>query len=354
MDYKAYFTPWAAKTNSFLDQFFQQRIKKTKNTTRIAAEAYKQLETFITGGKRIRAGLVKLGYQSAGGRQSLELLPVSAAIEITNGAILIHDDIIDRSDLRHNRPTVHKNYEAFHKRHYQKGDPLHYGESMAICVGDTGFYDAIELISTSKFPYKARLAAVELFCQAMKQTSYGELLDVDLAYRNSVSEKDVWLVNRLKTAYYTLVGPLQIGATLANAKPHHLKSLENYGIPLGIAFQLQDDILGMFGDVAKLGKPVDSDIKEGKNTILNTQALKRVGLKERNKLIAMWGNKNITNSQVEEVKAIIAESGAVEYCRKAAKRLVQQSKSAIPKITKDKQLQEVFVTLADFIVQREH
>lgn len=354
MDYKAYFTPWAAQTNKFLDRFFTQKKKGAKNVTPVAAEAYGQLETFITGGKRMRAGLVKLGYQSANGRQSEALLPISAAIEITNGAILIHDDIIDRSNLRHNRPTIHKSYEAYHKHSYKKGDPFHYGESMAICVGDFGFYDAIELTATSKFPHKAKVAAITLLCQTMRQTCYGELLDVDLAYRNRISETDIWLVNRLKTAYYTLVGPLQIGATLASATPHHIKSLEHYGIPLGIAFQLQDDILGLFGDIAKLGKPTDSDIKEGKNTILYTQALKRVSLKQKNKLIAMWGDTNITNSQVEEVRAIIAESGAVEYCRKAAKRFVQQSKSVIPKITKDKKLQEVYLTLADFIVQREH
>lgn len=354
MDYKAYFTPWAAKTNKFLDRLFIQKKKETKNTTQIATAAYKQLETFITGGKRIRAGLVKLGYQSAGGRQSQAILPVSAAIEITNGAILIHDDIIDRSDLRHNRPTVHKNYEAFHKRHYKKGDPLHYGESMAICVGDAGFYNAMELISTSKFPHKPKLAAITLLCQSMKQTCYGELLDVDLAYRNKVSEKDIWLVNRLKTAYYTLVGPLQIGATLANAKPHQLKSLEDYGIPLGIAFQLQDDILGMFGSEEKLGKPVDSDIKEGKNTILYTQALKKSSPTQQKRLKTLWGSKNLTAEDIKEAQRIIKSSGSLASCQKLAQRLAKQAKDAVPSITKDKNLQDVYLTLADFIVQREH
>jgi len=122
---------------------------------------------------------------------------------------------------------------------------------------------------------------------------------------------------------------------------------------VGIAFQLQDDILGMFGSVEKLGKPVDSDIKEGKNTLLYTQALKRGNFRQQKKLMSLWGRKDITPTEIEEARKIIKETGSLEYSQKLAKGLVEKGKRAAPQITKNKELQKVFLSLADFVVERE-
>lgn len=353
MNYKEYFLPYASEIDKFLARFFASKIEQSRKITPIAAEMWQKLEDFIAGGKRIRGGLVKLGYECFKKADKKKILPVSVAIELTNAAILVHDDIIDQADLRHGRPTIHRRYQKYHEDHYQKGNPFHYGESMAIMVGDIGIYGAIDLISKSSFPEKVKHKVIQELIDFMMKTAYGENLDVDLAYREKVKEKDIAIINTLKTAYYTLVGPLKMGGILAGATSQQLKKFEGYGTPVGIAFQLQDDILGMFGSVEKLGKPVDSDIKEGKNTLLYTQILKRGTAAQRKRLISLWGKKDITPGEVEEARKIIRETGSLEYSQKLAKKLVEKGKKAVPRITKNSKLQEVFLSLADFIIERE-
>jgi len=353
MNYKEYFLPYTSEIDKFLARFFQSKIKQSKKITPVASEMWQKLEDFIAGGKRIRGGLVRLGYECFGGKNKKVILPVSVAIEITNAAILIHDDIIDQVDLRHGRPTVHRQYQKYHKVYYQKGNSLHYGECMAMMVGDIGMYEAIGLINRSNFSEKLKLRAIGELIDFMVKTAYGENLDVDLAYREKVTEKDIEIVNIYKTAYYTLVGPLKIGGILGGATNEQLDGFEDYGVPIGLAFQLQDDILGMFGTVEKLGKPVDSDIKEGKNTLLYTQALKKGNSSQRKRLTNLWGKRDITPDEVEEAKEIIKNTGSLEYSQKLARRLVEKGKKVVPKITKNKNLQEVFLNLADYIIKRE-
>ena len=177
MDYQEYFLPYALEINRFLAKFFRQKIKDSAKITSLAAQMWQEMEKFIAGGKRIRGGLVRLGYECFGGKNIKAILPASAAIEITQGAILIHDDIIDQSSLRHNRPTVHKIYEAYHRKNYQKGEASHYGESLALIVGDVGFYEAMALVGRGDFPSDLRLRAVDQLTKFMIETCYGEGLD---------------------------------------------------------------------------------------------------------------------------------------------------------------------------------
>lgn len=353
MDYRQYFIPYASEINNFLAQFFQKKIKASKKITPIATDIWEKLEDFIAGGKRIRGGLVKLGYECFRKVEKEKILPVSAAVELSHGAILVHDDILDQSALRHGRPTVHKQYESYHRQHYRKGEPCHYGESMAISVGVVGYYEGISLITRSNFPGYLKTAAVQELARFMMETGYGEALDVDLACREKIAEKEVLTIHRLKTAQYTIVGPLRIGGILAGADEKRLGGFDEYGIPVGIAFQLQDDILGIYGDEKELGKSVGDDIAEGKNTLLYTQAIKKGNSSQRKKLTSLWGKKGVTAPEINQARRIIKETGSLEYSQKLARKLASQGKKSVPKITKNKELQEVFLSLADFIVERE-
>lgn len=352
MDYQQYFLPYTRKINQFLDRFFTEKITQSKTITPVASEIWRNIQNFISGGKRIRGGLVKLGYECFKKPDEKNLLPISAALELTHGAILIHDDIIDQSEFRHNQPTVHKKYESEHIKRYQKGSASHYGEGMAIIAGIVGYYGAISLINQSKFPPDLKLKAIDQLANFMTNTGYGEGLDVDLACRQEIKEKDVLTIHTYKTAHYTFIGPLKIGGILAGAGEKELKKFEDYGLPLGIAFQLQDDILGLFGTEEKLGKPIGDDIKEGKNTLLYTQALKGGSPSQRKKLTSLWGKKEIAFAEIEEVRKIIKETDSLDYSQKMALQLVEKGKKIVPKITDNKKLQEVFLSLADFVVQR--
>lgn len=354
MDYRDCFLPYARKIDLFLDQFFSQKTEETSRVSPVVAETWRVFKDFVTGGKRVRGCLVKLGYECFKKPDEKKLLSVSAAIEIVHGAILIHDDIIDASQFRHGRPTVHEQYKKkYYQKTYTKGNPQHYAESMALVVGLEGYFEAIKLLAQVQFPAENKTAAIEELGRFMAKTAYGEILDVDFAYRSRVSEKDVLLIHQLKTARYTLVGPLKIGGLLAGASESEVSKFKNYGFPVGLAFQIQDDILGMFGDEKKLGKSVGDDLKEGKNTFLYTQAFKKGNSDQKKRLKKLWGRQTASQSDLQEARRIIQETGSLEYSQKLAQNLVEKGRKAVPKITKKKSLQEVFYSLTDFIVQRE-
>lgn len=355
MNYKEYFGPYALEQNKFLKGFFlKKRSESRKTGASVAPKMLEEYEKFLGGGKRMRGGLVKLGYESFGGKKLKSVLPVSAAIELTHAALLIHDDVIDQDILRHGHDTVHITYRKYHKAHYKKGDSLHYGESMAICTGWLGLYEGIQLISGADFDPERKTNTLTIMSNIIVNTAYGEALDVDLSSRNTILEKDILTINRLKTAWYTIVGPLSLGAALTGAGAGRVKIFENYGLPLGIAFQLQDDILGMFGNSKKTGKSAASDIKEGKNTLLYLYALRKGNRKQQQRLKNLWGKRDITLQEVKEARKIVVETGSRAYCEKRAKKLVEEAKLAVPKLTKNKKLREVYLTLADYIVEREN
>lgn len=353
MHYGQYFPPYAAAIDSFLDKFFEQKIRQAKRITPVASGMWEHFRDFIAGGKRIRGGLVKLGYECFKKVDEERILPVSAAIEILHAALSLHDDVIDQSETRHGHPTVHKQYESYHRENYQKGLSWRYGENMAIVVGILADYEAVSFLSTAKFPADCKIQAINELCRFVEQTGYGEGLDVDLAQRETLNEKEVLTIHALKTAQYTFVGPLKIGGILVGADEEQLKRFEDYGIPVGVAFQLQDDILGMFGNEEKTGKPVNDDIKEGKNTLLFTQALKKGTSAQRKRLRSLWGKKDITSQEVEEAREIIKKTGSLDYSREMAQKLIEKGKKAVSGITQNTNFQEVFLTLADFVAGRE-
>jgi len=353
MKYSDYFALYSKKLDKFLDRFFALEIKKSSKITSIGPDMWQKFGKFISGGKRIRGGLVKLGYECFKKATDKNILPASAAIEIIHGAMLIHDDIIDQSILRHNIPTIHKQYETSHQNHHQKGNSSHYGEGMAIVAGIIGYFGAIELFNKSAVNPNLKTKAFNQLTSFVINTGYGEALDVDLTCRLKIIKNDVLKVHTYKTSYYTFIGPLKIGGALAGAEENQLKKFEAYGIPIGIAYQLQDDILGIFGTEEKLGKPIGDDIKEGKNTLLYTQVIKNGNSQQKKRLESLWGKKNINLKEIEEARTIIRKTGSLAYSQNLACQLVEKGKKAIPKITKNKNLQEVFLGLADFITERE-
>lgn len=185
------------------------------------------------GGKKIRGALINLGYQIAGEKSSLAILDVAAAYEIFHSSILIHDDIIDQSLDRRGIPSL-----------YQAMGGNHYGVSQAITLADAGFFLALKIISEANFPDKEKNKALTFFSKTMLDTSLGQMLDID--------KKDPLTIMKLKTARYTISGPLILGAILTGAKEKVIKELGIFGENAGIAFQIRDDILD--GEVESIDK----------------------------------------------------------------------------------------------------
>ena len=354
MNFQNYLAPYTEKINQFSEDFFKDKISETEKITPLASQIWQEIKNFTNGGKKIRGGLVKIGFDSFSGKKAdKKLLPVSIALELTHGAILIHDDIIDQSDFRHNQLTVHRQFQKYHLDNYQKGSASHYGESMAIVSGIIGYYAALSLIEKSSFPDSLKLKAIGQLAEFMVTTGYGEGIDIDLPYHSEIKQDNVITIHTYKTAYYTFIGPLKVGAILAGAKESDLKKFDEFGLPLGIAFQIQDDILGIFGDEKKLGKPVCDDIREGKNTLLFTRVLEKGSSSQIKRIKELWGKKEINIKEIEEAREIIKGSGSLAYSQKLANELAAKSQKNIFKVTKDKNLQEVYSSLSDFVVKRE-
>ncbi len=324
--------------------YFQRKIKETKKYSPVISNMYRDLENFQEGGKKLRAYLVWLGFRVGGGNNLIQVLPISLAVEIFHSFLLIHDDIIDKSDFRHGKPTIHKQYE--------KAYGTQFGISKAIIMGDFFCFDAFLLIADSNFPAEVKIECQKEIVTVLTQTGWGEALDLEYSF-SGAKLADILAVADLKTARYSFVGPLTVGAKLARANKPAMAALEKYGLAVGLAFQIQDDILGVFGDEKTLGKPVLSDMREGKNTLLIHKARQLAGERDRKSLSRLWGKSDADSGDLEKVKAIVGISGAMMWCESENQRLVGAAKRQIEKISRDPRLQAELAQIADYVISRQ-
>lgn len=331
------------KLDKELEIFFNKRIKEAKSIDPSAKQIMTSLKNFTLGsGKRIRAALIYYGFKCFKNNNEKELLKASMCIELIQSYLLIHDDIIDKDELRRGKPTLHKQYE--------KNNNPHYGISMAILAGDILSSLATQLLAYTKF--KNKLKAIAELNKIIPKVIYGQILDIKSELKLP-TEKSIDKIHHLKTATYTVEGPLHIGAILAGANEKYLKQLSRYAIPLGKAFQIQDDILGLFADEKKLGKPIGSDLREGKNTLLIIKALEKANLKQKLTIKKALGNSNLTKSQIDKIRKIIVSTGSLQYSKSLAEKLIKKAKSELNKIKLKKQGKEFLLEIADYMVNRD-
>ena len=337
-----------------LAQYFAKKLREMRDVGPSAKNAVKSIRDLIlAGGKRVRASFMHYGYLAAGGREIEKIIEASMSIELTHIFLLIHDDIIDRDDFRHGVQTVHKKYERLAERFYKKVDPKHFGDSMAIVVGDMAAAFGNDIIFNSRFAPERKQKALLKLQEIVVNTVSGEILDVMLEAKGKATEKEILEVHRNKTAKYTVEGPLHLGAMLAGAGEDKLKILTDYAVPVGIAFQIQDDILGAFGDEKKLGKPVCSDLREGKQTILVVKALKFGNSSEKKIINSLLGKNDISEQEIELFRDIVRSTGSLAYSQNLARSYAAEGKAVIEKSDFSKEVKEFLVGIADYIINRE-
>jgi len=334
--------------------YFSQKLKETRDFGTSAKGVMKSIrEMVLAGGKRIRAAFMYWGYRAAGGREFEKIVEASMSIELTHIFLLIHDDIIDRDDFRHGIQAIHKKYEKLAQRFYKKTDPGHFGESMAIVAGDMAAAFGNEIIFNSRFAPENKQKALSKLQEIVVNTVSGEILDVVLEAKGKATGNEVLEVHRNKTAKYTIEGPLQLGALLAGANEKVLKILSDYAVPVGIAFQIQDDILGVFGSEKKLGKPVCSDLREGKQTLLVVKALEFGSKSDKKVINNLLGKRNVNEKEIEAFRNVIQKTGSLLYSQNLAKKYVEKGKLAIEKSSFEKNTKDFLIGIADYIVNRE-
>lgn len=263
------------------------------------------------GGKRIRPALVYYTYRACGGTADGEALPLALATELIHTYLLIHDDIMDHAEVRRGLPAAHVRFRDAHRAEGLHGDADDFGRSVAILLGDLAQSWAVELaaaVSAGRGAASRELA--RCFSAMCQEVIGGQYLELLVAQRRAATEEELFRVLRLKSGRYTAERPIQLGALLAGAGAGALAELSRYGAAVGEAFQLQDDLLGMFGDAGTVGKPVDTDLKEGKFTFLIHHALDRATPGQRSVLAAALGRPDATEAQTAAALRVLEETGA--------------------------------------------
>ena len=304
-------------------------------SNRFLEEALEQFVSSNKGGKFLRACLIALGYQSFG-KDDDSYLPLGIALELFQTSILIHDDIIDKADKRRGMDTIPVRYQKLYSDQI-KGDGSFIdkrhdiGTSMALCLGDMGFYLALQVIAQNYKDNENLGRVLEYYNSVAIKTCEGEMVDVILPFYEEFygSEGDlenhVMEIYKLKTAWYSVVGPYCLGAILGGIDEDKVHKLEDALINLGIAFQIKDDLLGIYGDEKHIGKSVTSDVSEFKQTILYAYA---INTEYKDELLKYYG-KEIEEDDMTKVRDIFSKSGAYDYAEKTMERLFKESFQAI-------------------------
>lgn len=326
------------KIDSELDKFFESKLKGAEGVERTVIE---ELRAFtMRGGKRVRPIFMIMGYLLNGAVDE-RIVRASISLELMQSYMLIHDDLIDRSEVRRNAPTMHRSFKFDERTN----------EGIAIIAADIANAYSHELLIKSEFSGPALLEALKALESAFETTGVGQLLDMTLPFKSEVTPKDVTKVHMLKTAEYTIGGPMKIGACLSGFDK--IRLIDSYAIPLGIAFQMQDDILGLFGDEKTLGKSVKSDVMEGKITHLIVFARERSSKTDADFLRRMLGNQKVTDDEFLRFREIVRKSGALEESTRVISQEHGKAIESIPSLTGEKETQEELRILADRMVNRQ-
>lgn len=276
----------------------------------------------VQGGKRLRAALCYWSWRAHGGAARTDvsdqhLLRVGAALELFHAAALLHDDVMDASDTRRGRPAAHRVFEHRHAERAWTGDGARFGESAAILLGDLALVASERELSraVAELPSELRRAATAIFDAMRTEVTAGQYLDVLSQHEPwdtdpVAAEQHTRAVVRAKSARYSVEHPLTLGAVLAGAGDDAVALCREVGLPLGEAFQLRDDLLGVFGDPATTGKPAGDDLREGKRTVLVVRALGAASPEQRAALRAGLGRQDLTGGEVEELRAVVRATGA--------------------------------------------
>ncbi len=323
-----------ARLDPLIGDYFDSVLKDSFQEDELIAEALGHARSIVlAGGKRLRSAFMYYGYLGAGGTEDDKMLRASMSIELIHSFLLVHDDIIDRDDVRHGVPTLHRRYADFGRRLFPDKDVVHFGNSIALIMGDMLYAFGNDIIFQSGFSKERIFDGLSRLQKVVSFTVMGQARDVYMEYKRDAKEEEILAMYRNKTAKYTVEGPLHIGAALAGASPELFDHLSAYALPLGIAFQIQDDILGIFGSADRIGKPVGSDIEEGKLTLLTARALKNGNQKERQRIRDILARGALlTTEERLEFCDLIRTTGSLAEVQALAEQYIAEGRAALVRL----------------------
>lgn len=347
------------RVQSALDAFLDDQSERLAPLGPDAARLLAEARSSVSGGKRFRAAFCYWGHRAfhpgnpddPDDPDDAALVRACASLELLHASALVHDDLMDASDTRRGRPATHRQFGAEHRSSGWSGDPEQYGAAAAILLGDLLLGWADEMLRRCGLPPSAVAPVLEVFDHCRSEVITGQFLDVSVQARGRADVETAMRVLRYKSAKYSIERPLHIGAALAGATPQDLAALSAFGLPLGEAFQLRDDLLGVFGDPDTTGKPAGDDLIEGKRTVLVALALDAASPADGELLDRSLGTA-LSADQIVGLRRIIDESGAHAQVEAVIGELAGLAVAALDRVGVDDHARDVLRELASAATQR--
>jgi geranylgeranyl diphosphate synthase type I len=338
---------FSKKFDTHLFSFLEEKLKHYKKLLQD-----KDLETFIShiedytrGGKRLRPYGAYIGLMEAGKRTNPSDWMVMVSLELIHVLALVHDDIIDKADDRRGVVSLHT--YAAQQASLVRGDRVHYGNSQAILVGDLVFSAAFEALSRAKASSFVQKTVHEL----LDEVILGQMIDVKLAYSETASKNLILRKSKYKTALYTFARPFEIGARLAKLSPKKQTELFQIGELLGVTYQIQDDLLDVFGNEKILQKQIMNDIREGQQTLLTDYFWNHANENQKQLFSQYFGNR-FSSKEIPAIQNILREVGVEQYLRKELAKYFSKTKKAIDFSSLSKETQARLMVLVESLEKR--
>ncbi|MDD5464960.1 MAG: polyprenyl synthetase family protein [Candidatus Omnitrophica bacterium] len=330
---------------------YTRSIDQLYTLNKLSPILFKSIKEFILrDGKRVRPILFCIGYLGFSKKNPLSLYRSALSLELLHDFMLVHDDIIDKSSMRRGKPSMHTRL----KKYLSGNKKVKFsGEDLAIVAGDVIYAMALDAFLAVKEDPKRKEAALEKLIRAALYTGSGEFIELLLGIKpiEKVTREDIYKIYDYKTANYTFASPLAMGATLAGAKTSQIKKLYSYGMLLGRAFQIKDDIIGTFGEEKETGKSNITDIKEAKRTLLIWYAFAKSGRKEKLAIKRIMGGKSVKESGFIKIREIIVKTGALAYAQNQIKYLSVKAANQIDGLKMDKRYKQALVDFSQKILK---
>ena len=314
------------------------------------------IASLLSGGKRLRPAFCYWGWRGAIGdadaEQDAAAVRAAASLEFLQACALIHDDVMDGSDTRRGQPAAHHRFANLHRGSQWLGSPEAFGTGAAILLGDLCLSWADQVLLTCGMPSTDVTRAKVVYDEMRTELMAGQYLDLLEQALGGGSVERAMTVIRYKSAKYTIERPLHLGAALADAPDSITQAYSEYGLTLGEAFQLRDDVLGVFGDPQQTGKPAGDDLREGKRTLLVALATERADDRQAAILRTHLGDPHLESAGIEALREVIRQTGALDQTEERISQRLAQAVASIERAPIDPRAGEALIALAHAAARR--
>lgn len=332
-----------ARVQLALDAFLVEHRASLDEMGSELAPVTDALVDYLAGGKRMRPAFCFWGHLGAGGADTDELVVAAASLELFQACAIVHDDVMDGSDTRRGKPALHRAFAQHHRDQGWTGDADAFGAGAAILLGDLALSWADEMLVSSGL---ATPTVLRVFSQMRTDVVGGQYLDLVSQASGATTVDAALRVAHWKSAKYTIERPLHLGAAIADAEPPVYAAYTAYGLPLGEAFQLRDDVLGVFGDPSVTGKPAGDDLREGKRTALVAMALERATDAQAELVRRHLGDPRLDDAGVDRLREVLVQTGAVDRVEALIEARTADALAALDKAPVTEEAEEVLRALA--------